>query len=64
MIAKDFTAESILPPQMQYGSTATKALVAVAGMAGGASNGIMATNLFVNIILSASLQQLWSMVNT
>ena len=49
---------------MQYGSTATKALVAVAGMAGGASNGIMATNLFVNIILSASLQQLWSMVNT
>ena len=61
---KDFTINTILPPQMQYSSKATKALVAVAAMAGGASNVVMATNLLVNIILSASLQQLWSMVNT
>ena len=53
-----------LPTQMQFGTKATAVLVEVAEVANSASNGVMASNLALNIILSASLQQLWSMVNT
>lgn len=52
-----------LPVQMPL-TAATRALAVVTQVASAASNGIMATNMFLNVILSASLQQLWSMVNT
>ena len=49
---------------MQFGTKATAVLVEVAEVTNIASNGVMVSNLALNIILSASLQQLWSMVNT
>ena len=49
---------------MQYGSKATAALQVFAEVANSASNGVLVSNLALNIVLSASLQQLWSMVNT
>ena len=64
VLPKDKTIYKELPLQMQFGSKATAALVAVAEVANTASNGVLASNLVLNIVLSASLQQLWSMVNT
>jgi hypothetical protein len=64
VLPKDKTIYKELPLQMQFGSKETAALVAVAEVANSASNGVLASNLVLNIVLSASLQQLWSMVNT
>ena len=64
VLPKDKTIYKELPLQMQFGSKATAALVAVAEVANSASNGVLVSNLALNIVLSASLQQLWSMVNT
>ncbi len=64
VLPKDKTIFKELPPQMQYGSKATAALQVFAEVANSASNGVLVSNLALNIVLSASLQQLWSMVNT
>jgi hypothetical protein len=52
------------PTQMQFRTMATTVLVEVAEVANSASTGFMASNLALNVILSASLQQLWSMIKT
>ena len=52
-----------LPKQMPN-NAATRAAAEVAELASTTTNCVMSANLFLNIILSASLNQLWSMVNT
>ena len=64
VLPKNKVVSFTLPTQMQFGSKATAVLVEVAEVANTASNSVMASNFALNIILSASLQQLWSMVNT
>ncbi len=64
VLPKNKVVTFTLPTQMQFGSKATALLVEVAEVANSASNTVMVSNLALNIILSASLNQLWSMVNT
>ncbi len=64
MLPKNKVVTYNLPTQMQFGTMATTVLVEVAEVANSASTGVMASNLALNVILSASLQQLWSMINT
>jgi hypothetical protein len=62
-ILEDTTLERILPRQVLKGSTAAK-IASVANELAASANSVNVGNVILNTVLSASLNQIWSMINT
>ena len=63
VLPKNTVLKYRLPKQMPYNAV-TRSAAEVAIVLKDTTTCVMSANLFLNVVLSASLQQLWSMVNT